>query len=253
MDGHRICRRTGPRLLIRPVRSGEGGVTSPFPSHLDEQSVRLERLYARESPKRTQRQSGTIAMAAIEYRLNKVPFLLAVCCTLASFLIGSSIPIDTESASVPDNPSDSSALPFHGFLDGYDEWEYIIGANLRVCVNLLAGLLSLGYMSMVNLAWIGLSLGWAVQSAMGSGMSHYRLAALTLPHGLMELGAFALIAAVGCEGFVFLYRKLRFDVWSFGPERLSLNLRRLIAGLFLLLAASIVETYITGQIAARFN
>ena len=154
---------------------------------------------------------------------------------------------------MPDHPSESGALPFHEFLDGYDEWEYIIGANLRVCANLLTGLLSLGYMSMVNLAWIGLSLGWTVQSAMESGMSYYRLAALTLPHGLMELGGFAMIATVSCEGFIIVYRKLRFDLWSFGSDRLSLNVRRLTTGLLFVLAASIVETYITGQIAARFN
>ena len=154
---------------------------------------------------------------------------------------------------MPNHHSESGTLPFRRFLDGYDEWELIIRANLRVCVNLLTGLLSLGFMSMVNLVWIGLNLGWTVQSAMESGMSCYRLAALTLPHGLMELGGFAMIAAVGCEGFVIVYRKLRFDLWSFGRDRLSLNCRRLTAGLFIVLAASIVETFITGQIAARFN
>ena len=192
-------------------------------------------------------------MTANAYRLNKLPFLLAVCCILAGFFVGSSIPIDAGSASTPDHPSESNALPIRGFLDGYDEWELIIGANIRVCVNLLIGLLSLGYMSMINLAWIGLSFGWAVQSAIESGMSSHKLAALTLPHGLMELGGFAMVAAVSCEGFAFVYRKLRFDEWSFGCDRLSLNLRRLSAGLCLVLAASIVETYITGQIAARFN
>ena len=80
-----------------------------------------------------------------------------------------------------------------------------------------------------------------------------RVAALTLPHGLLELAGFAMIAAVGCEGFVIVYRKLRFDDWSFSMDRMSLNFRRLAAGFFLVLVASLVETYITGQIAAIFN
>ena len=106
---------------------------------------------------------------------------------------------------------------------------------------------------MANLAWIGLSTGWVVRSAMVSGVSWERVAALTLPHGLLELAGFAMIAAVGCEGFIIVYRKLRFNEWSFSMDRMSLNFRRLTAGLFLVLAASMVETYLTGQIAARFN
>ena len=139
------------------------------------------------------------------------------------------------------------------FLDGHDEWKFIIGTNLKVCTVLLTGVLSLGFMSMANLAWIGLSTGWVVRSAMVSGVSWERVAALTLPHGLLELAGFAMIAAVGCEGFIIVYRKLRFNKWSFSMDRMSLNFRRLTAGLLLVLAASMVETYITGQIAARFN
>ena len=188
-----------------------------------------------------------------EYRLNKVPFLLAVCCILAGFLIGGSSPIDRGPADAPDQSAAANTLLPRVFLDGHDEWEYIIGTNLKVCAVLLTGIISLGFISMVNLAWIGLSIGWVVQSAIESGMSWERLAALTLPHGLLELAGFAMIAAVGCEGFVIVYRKLRFDDWSFSWYRISLNLRRLTMGLLLVLAASMVETYITGQIAAGFN
>lgn len=188
-----------------------------------------------------------------EYRLNKVPILLAVCCILAGFAIGRSSPLDTGPAGAPDHAADAITLLPRVFLDGHDEWEYIIGTNLKVCAVILTGVLSLGFMSMVNLAWIGLSIGWVVRSAMESGMSWERVAALTLPHGLLELAGFAMIAAVGCEGFIIAYRKLRFDDWSFSLDRMSLNFRRLAAGLFLVLAATMVETYITGQIAAGFN
>ena len=188
-----------------------------------------------------------------EYRLNKVPFMLAVCCILAGILFARSFPLDTGPAGAPDHASDANTLFPHVFLDGHDEWKYIIGANLKVCAVLLAGILSLGFISMANLAWIGLSTGWVVRSAMESGMSWERLAALTLPHGLLELAGFAMIAAVGCEGFIIVYRKLRFDDWSFSLDRISLNFRRLAVGILLVLAASMVETYITGQIAAGFN
>ena len=188
-----------------------------------------------------------------EYRLNKVPFLLAVCCILAGILIGGSSPMDRGSAGAPDQSTEANTLLPRVFLDGHDEWEYIIGTNLKVCAVLLTGVLSLGFMSMANLAWIGLSTGWVVRSVMDAGMSWERVAALTVPHGLLELAGFAMIAAVGCEGFIIVYRKLRLDDWSFSMDRMSLNIRRLTAGLLLVLAASMVETYITGQIAAGFN
>ncbi len=194
-----------------------------------------------------------LTMPMNEYRLNKIPFLLAVSCILAGFLIGGSFPLDTGPSGAPDQAADANTLLPRVFLDGHDEWEYIIGTNLNVCAVVLTGGLSLGFMSMANLAWIGLSTGWVVRSAMESGMSWERVAALTLPHGLLELAGFAMIAAVGCEGFVIVYRKLRYDDWSFSWDRISLNFRRLAAGLLLVLAASLVETYITGQIAAGFN
>ena len=83
---------------------------------------------------------------------------------------------------------------------------------------------------MVNLAWIGLSIGWVVQSAIDSGMSWERAAVLTVPHGLLELAGFAMIAAVGCEGFIIIYRKLRLDDWSFSMDRLSLNVSKIDSG-----------------------
>lgn len=188
-----------------------------------------------------------------EYRLNKVPFLLAVCCILAGYVIGKSTPMDTGPAGAPEHAADANTLLPRVFLDGHDEWKFIIGTNLKVCTVLLTGVLSLGFMSMANLAWIGLSTGWVVRSAMVSGVSWERVAALTLPHGLLELAGFAMIAAVGCEGFIIVHRKLRSDDWSFNTDRMSLNIRRMTAGLLLVLTASMVETYITGQIAARFN
>lgn len=188
-----------------------------------------------------------------EYRLNKVPFLLAVCCILAGFVFARSFPMDTGSAGAPEHAADTHTLLPRVFLDGHDEWKFIIGTNLIVCAVLLTGVLSLGFMSMANLAWIGLSTGWVVRSVMDAGMSWERVTALTVPHGLLELAGFAMIAAVGCEGFIIVYRKLRFDDWSFSMDRMSLNFRRLTAGLLLVLAASMVETYLTGQIAAGFN
>ena len=85
-------------------------------------------------------------------------------------------------------------------------------------------------MSMANLAWIGLSTGWVVRSAMVSGVSWERVAALTLPHGLLELAGFAMIAAVGCEGFIIVYRKLRFNEWSFSIGQDVFELSKINSG-----------------------
>ncbi len=77
--------------------------------------------------------------------------------------------------------------------------------------------------------------------------------ALFLPHGLIELGGFAMVGAVSFEGFVMLYHKLRYDKWSFDNERMILIMKRITAGIILILMASIIETYVTGLISAKIK
>jgi len=150
---------------------------------------------------------------------------------------------------------DSSTLMYDSrpFLDGGDEWRFIIGTNLLVSMKILLGLLSFGLVSVMILGWTGTILAWSTLSALDSGASIYDIAALILPHGVMEMAGFTFFGAVGCEGLVLVYQKLKYDSWLIDSNRLALNVRRLVAGFLLISSASIIETFVTGQIANKIN
>ena len=139
------------------------------------------------------------------------------------------------------------------FLDGWDEWRFIIGTNLLVSIKILLGLLSFGLVSVVILGWTGAIVAWSTISAHETGASIYDIAALILPHGVIELAGFMFFGAVGCEGLLLFYQKLRYDSWLIDSERLALNVRRLFTGFLLIAVASIIETFVTGQIANKIN
>lgn len=139
------------------------------------------------------------------------------------------------------------------FLDGGDEWRFIVGTNLLVSTKILLGLLSFGLVSVVILGWTGTILAWSTLLALDSGTSIYDIAALILPHGVIELAGFTFFGAVGCEGLVLFCQKLKYDSWLIDSNRLALNVRRLVTGFLLISAASVIETFVTGQIANKIN
>ena len=163
------------------------------------------------------------------------------------------MPLDM-TAKEPTDPG-SSTLMFDSrpFLDGGDEWRFIIGTNFLVSLKILMGLLSFGLVSVVILGWTGTIVAWSTISALDSGASIYDIAALILPHGVIELVGFMFFGTVGCEGLVLFYQKLKYDSWLVDSNRLALNVRRLVTGFLLISAASIIETFVTGQIANKIN
>ena len=157
-------------------------------------------------------------------------------------------------AKEPMDPGSSTFMPdTRPFLDGGDEWKFIIGNNLLVSLKILFGLLSFGLVSVVILGWTGTIVAWSTLSALDSGASIYAIAALILPHGVIELAGFVFFGALGCEGLVLFCQKLKYDTWLIDSNRLTLNVRRLVTGFLLISAASIIETFVTGQIANKIN
>ena len=158
--------------------------------------------------------------------------------------------IAKESTDPGSNALKLDSLPY---LDGGDEWRFILSNNLLVSVKILFGLLSFGMVSVVILGWTGTIVAWSTLSALDSGASIYAIAALILPHGVIELAGFVFFGAVGCEGLILFCQKLMYDSWLIDSNRLALNLRRLVTGFLLISAASIIETFVTGQIANKIN
>lgn len=163
------------------------------------------------------------------------------------------MPLDMIAKEPTDPGASTLMLDTRPFLDGRDEWKFIISNNLLVSIKILFGLLSFGLVSFVILGWTGTIVAWSTLSALDSGASFYAIAALILPHGVIELAGFTFFGAVGCEGLVLFYQKLKYDSWLIDTNRLTLNLRRLVTGFLLISAASIIETFITGQIANKIN
>lgn len=157
-------------------------------------------------------------------------------------------------ANEPTDPGTSTLmLDSRPFLDGGDEWRFIFSTNFLVSMKILLGLLSFGLVSVVILGWTGTIVAWSTLSALDSGASIHAIAALILPHGVIELAGFTFFGAVGCEGLVLFYQKLRYDSWLIDSDRLAVNVRRLVTGFLLISAASIIETFVTGQIANKIN
>lgn len=163
------------------------------------------------------------------------------------------MPLDMVAKEPTEPGSSTFMIDSRPFLDGGAEWKFIIGNNLLVSMKILLGLVSFGLVSVMILGWTGTITAWFTLSMLDSGATIYAVAALILPHGVIELAGFVFFGAVGCEGLVLFYQKLRHDSWLIDSNRLAVNIRRLVIGFLLISAASIIETFVTGQIANKIN
>jgi len=145
------------------------------------------------------------------------------------------------------------SLPARPYKDGFDEWVFIYKHNMKVCLILLLGLVTLGILTLLNLLWTGLALTVAARFAYLMGTSWQKTLALILPHGFLEIIVLTLVGEVGVEGLFLVYRKLRYDQWCYDINLLFTNVKRVASGSFLILTASIIETLLTGQIAEKLN
>ena len=126
---------------------------------------------------------------------------------------------------------------------------FILGRNTAVYIWLLAGLLSAGAVTFVVLFYNGLQLGLTIALAQQAGVPTGAVTDLLLTHGVLEVGAFFVAAAVGFQGFRLALGWARARRESLKTLRLAWVL---LFGLCALTGAAAIETLVTPQLA-RFH
>jgi len=126
----------------------------------------------------------------------------------------------------------------------------ILGRNLAVYVWLLCGVVSLGISTVAVTLFNGIHLGQTIALAAIAGTSATSVAWLILPHGVLEVSAFLVAAALGMLGPGLAH------VWLSNDGRLGEKCRQLARlwpiatlGAVALVVAAGVETYITVPLA----
>ena len=122
----------------------------------------------------------------------------------------------------------------------------ILGRNLAVYLWLLCGLVSGGLTAIALLAFNGVALGQLAGFALGAGMPLERLALLTLPHAVPEIGAFLLAGAIGLRGPALLSAWLR---GAFSRAPFVAALRPATCGALVIGTAAAIEVFVTVPIA----
>lgn len=126
----------------------------------------------------------------------------------------------------------------------------ILGRNLAVYVWLLCGVVSLGISTVAVTLFNGIHLGQTIALAAMAGTSATSVAWLILPHGVLEVSAFLVAAALGMLGPRLAH------AWLSNDGRLGAKCRRLARlwpiatlGAATLVVAAGVETYVTVPLA----
>lgn len=126
----------------------------------------------------------------------------------------------------------------------------ILGRNLAVYAWLLCGLVSLGVSTVVVTLFNGIHLGQTLALAGTAGASATSMAWLILPHGVLEVSAFLIAAALGILG----PRLAR--TWLSNDGRIGVECRQLARlwpyaalGAVALVVAAGIETYVTVPLA----
>lgn len=166
--------------------------------------------------------------------------LLALVLIIAGMVAGLVLPIPRSSW----QPRSSDSITY-----GWNDLWIIASRNLRLGLQLLLGVASLGGYSLIQLFIIGLTLGLVVAGARDAGVSWALLASLLGPHTPFELAGFAMIGAVEFDAAVIVYRKLRYDRTNVDRLYLHQLVRSVFIGFLLILVAALVEVYVTGPLA----
>ncbi len=119
----------------------------------------------------------------------------------------------------------------------------IAGRNLTVLAFLLSGLLTFGLMSATVLAHNGFALGGLIRNSLAMGMEPKVLAALILPHGVLELTAFVLAGALGLRGWSLGREAMRSGRWDFAGVRTTT-----VVSVTAVVVAAVIESTMTRHI-----
>lgn len=128
--------------------------------------------------------------------------------------------------------------------------------NLRACaVTMLYGLIPFVYLSALSLGINALLLGVLAAVSVSQGLSLAGYAAAILPHGLFEFPALVLAFAMGLFCCSQLTRRCRKDQTALSVFGCLTQISRLFLTVItpLLIAAALIETYLTPLVAGLFR
>ena len=160
----------------------------------------------------------------------------------------SAIAVDAEQG----NHAPSASGPAGPLLAGPDPTRhaalatFIFRRNVTVYVWMLFGLLSAGAITFAVTIGNGFMLGQVIGMAIGNGATGPAIAALLVPHGVLELGTFCIAGAVGFQGLRLALHWKRTGWQTVRELRLGLVIA---FGLGALAVAAVLETYITAVLA----
>jgi uncharacterized membrane protein SpoIIM required for sporulation len=180
----------------------------------------------------------------------RATFLLALLLIAAGLAIGAALPaapgprVQSPPPTVPSAGAEAGSPTSPGRTSALVT---IAANNLRIGAQLVGGTLTLGIYSLLELVWVGISLGHLLRVALVAGMPPRELLLLTVPHSVIELPALALLGAVEFEAAAMAYRKLRYDTLGIAPGYWAGLGRRVALGFALVAVAALVEVFVTGS------
>jgi uncharacterized membrane protein SpoIIM required for sporulation len=126
----------------------------------------------------------------------------------------------------------------------------ILTNNLKVIFLMLAGAITFGLSTFINLIYNGFNLGLLVSDAYNSGMPIKLILALILPHGIFEIPAILISAVAGFkipyEITLYLLDKKEKPITN---EDIKEFLKLSLISIILIIIAAFIEVYITPKIA----
>ena len=132
-------------------------------------------------------------------------------------------------------------------------FEYILVNNLKIITLIVTGSFTFSILTIVNILYNGLTLGYLIGNALRNGFSLNQLILLTLPHGIFEIPA---IIIAGAAGFKIPYEIIRYLAGKkeqiLTKEDIKEYLTLALISIILIVIAAFVEAYITPRIAEYF-
>jgi len=167
-----------------------------------------------------------------------IGFLVAISLTLPDILLPQA-----------GNPAPDSSIIDR--LRTASTFKLILFNNSKVFLLLTLGILTCGILSVIQLFVTGALIGGIVRFGLTQGASQSLLWAALLPHGVLELPAFMVVAALGLYFPSRIHRHIQGLAIDWIKEVKTYGLLALGAYLVLFLAA-VIEAFLTPSIAAKF-
>ena len=153
---------------------------------------------------------------------------------------------------VPDREAQLAEMRKRLVHNPHRNFRQILLNNLLATVILMVvGAGSMGLFVIFNIGWFGLATGMAVAQLEQAGIQGALIWSLLAPHGLLEIPALCMSAGVGLRGAWLFVRYLR-GQGMLREGELSQLLWTAGLSLGMIVAAALVEAYITPQLAITY-